>query len=46
MCQAVGRVVAELQRTGFGPLALDGLAPGAHRRLGEAEVARLHALTL
>jgi 23S rRNA pseudouridine2605 synthase len=46
MCQAVGRVVAELERTRFGPLALDGLAPGAHRRLGKAEVARLRALTL
>ena len=45
MCQAVGRVVAELQRTRFGPLALDGLAPGAHRRLGKAEVAGLRALT-
>jgi 23S rRNA pseudouridine2605 synthase len=46
MCQAVGRVVDELQRTRFGPLSLDGLAPGAHRRLGKAEVARLRALAL
>jgi 23S rRNA pseudouridine2605 synthase len=46
MCQAVDRVVDELQRTRFGPLVLDGLAPGAHRRLGRAEVARLRALTL
>jgi len=46
MCQAVGRVVDELQRTRFGPLSLDGLASGAHRRLGKAEVARLRALTL
>jgi 23S rRNA pseudouridine2605 synthase len=46
MFQALGRVVDELQRTRFGPLALDGLAPGAHRRLGKAEVARLRALTL
>jgi 23S rRNA pseudouridine2605 synthase len=46
MCEAVGHVVAELERTRFGPLALDGLAAGAHRRLGEAEVARLRALTL
>jgi len=46
MCQAVGRVVDELQRTRFGPLSLDGLASGAHRRLGEAEVARLRALAL
>jgi len=46
MCEAVGHPVLELQRTRFGPLALDGLAPGAHRRLGAAEVARLRELTL
>jgi 16S rRNA U516 pseudouridylate synthase RsuA-like enzyme len=33
-------------RTGFGPLSLDGLAPGAHRRLSDAEVERLRALSL
>ena len=46
MCQAVGHPVIELERVGFGPLALDGLAPGAHRRLTDAEVERLRALTL
>jgi 23S rRNA pseudouridine2605 synthase len=44
MCEAVGHPVLELVRTGFGPLALSGLAPGAHRRLGENEVERLRAL--
>jgi 23S rRNA pseudouridine2605 synthase len=46
MCQAVGHPVLELTRIGFGPLALDGLAPGAHRRLSAAEVERVRALTL
>ena len=44
MCQAVGHPVIELTRTRFGPLALDGLAPGSHRRLKNAEVERLRAL--
>jgi 23S rRNA pseudouridine2605 synthase len=44
MCEAVGHPVAELRRTGFGPLRLDGLKPGAHRRLSAAEVERLRAL--
>jgi 23S rRNA pseudouridine2605 synthase len=44
MCEAVGHPVLSLQRTRFGTLALDGLAPGRHRRLGDAEVARLRAL--
>ncbi len=46
MCEAVGHRVLELERTRFGPLALDGLAPGAHRRLEGAEVERLRALAL
>lgn len=46
MCEAVGHRVLELRRTGFGPLTLGGLAPGAHRRLGSAEVERLRALSL
>lgn len=46
MCQVVGRVVDELQRTHFGPLGIDGLARGAHRRLSSAEVERLRALAL
>jgi 23S rRNA pseudouridine2605 synthase len=44
MCAAVGHRVAELQRIGFGPLRLDGLAPGGYRRLSAAEVERLRAL--
>ncbi len=44
MCQTVGHPVLELERTRFGPLALDGLAVGAHRRLADAEVERLRAL--
>ena len=44
MCEAVGHPVLELQRTGFGPLRLDGLQEGAHRRLGAAEVERLRSL--
>jgi 23S rRNA pseudouridine2605 synthase len=46
MCEAVGHRVLELQRTGFGPLRLGGLAPGAHRRLSAEEVRRLRALAL
>jgi 23S rRNA pseudouridine2605 synthase len=41
MCEAVGHPVLALERAGFGSLRLDGLAPGAHRRLSEAEIARL-----
>jgi 23S rRNA pseudouridine2605 synthase len=41
MCEAVGHRVLALRRVGFGPLALGRLAPGAHRRLGEAEVREL-----
>jgi 23S rRNA pseudouridine2605 synthase len=46
MCKAIGHSVLELQRIRFGPLALEGLAPGAHRRLARAEVERLRVLTL
>jgi 23S rRNA pseudouridine2605 synthase len=45
MCEAVGHPVLELRRVGFGPLRLEGLQPGAHRRLSAAEVERLRALT-
>jgi 23S rRNA pseudouridine2605 synthase len=41
MCEAVGHPVAELTRVAFGPLGLGDLAPGAARRLTEAEVERL-----
>jgi 23S rRNA pseudouridine2605 synthase len=43
MCAAVGHPVLDLARVGFGPLVLGALAPGAHRRLSEAEVASLRA---
>ncbi len=44
MCEAVGHPVLALERVAFGPLRLEGLAPGAYRRLSEAEVERLRAL--
>jgi 23S rRNA pseudouridine2605 synthase len=44
MCEAIGHPVLELERTRFGPLALDGLDPGAHRRLGDAELERMRSL--
>jgi 23S rRNA pseudouridine2605 synthase len=46
MCEVIDRPVLALERVAFGPLRLDGLAPGAHRRLSDAEVERLRALTL
>jgi 23S rRNA pseudouridine2605 synthase len=41
MCEAVGHPVLELRRVAFGPLRLGTLAPGAYRRLGEAELRQL-----
>ena len=41
MCEAVGHPVLALQRVAFGPLRLGDLQPGAHRRLGEAELRKL-----
>jgi 23S rRNA pseudouridine2605 synthase len=38
MCDAVGHRVRTLQRVRFGPLRLDDLPEGAHRRLKAAEV--------
>ncbi len=46
MCAAVGHPVLELRRTGFGPLRLNGLKDGAHRRLSASDVARLRSLAL
>jgi 23S rRNA pseudouridine2605 synthase len=43
MCEAVGHPVLALERVAFGPLRLDGLAPGAYRRCGDGEVERLYA---
>ena len=44
MCETVGHPVLALERIGFGSLRLGDLAPGAHRRLSEAEIERLRAL--
>jgi 23S rRNA pseudouridine2605 synthase len=44
MCAAVGHPVTELRRIAFGPLRLDGLKEGAHRRLSDAEAGSLRAL--
>jgi len=44
MCEAVGHPVLALERVAFGPLRLDGLATGAHRRLSEREIEGLRAL--
>jgi 23S rRNA pseudouridine2605 synthase len=41
MCDAVGHRVRTLQRIRFGPLRLDDLPEGAHRRLRAAEVETL-----
>ena len=41
MIEAVGHRVTGLERVRFGPLALNSLAPGEHRRLTAAEVERL-----
>ncbi|HEX4106881.1 MAG TPA: pseudouridine synthase [Solirubrobacteraceae bacterium] len=41
MCAAVGHRVLELQRVRLGPLSLDGLAPGGHRRLAAPEISAL-----
>jgi len=41
MCQAVGLDVLRLVRTRFGSLTLEGLPPGAHRRLTARELTRL-----
>jgi 23S rRNA pseudouridine2605 synthase len=43
MCEAVGHRVLALRRIAFGPMRLDDLAPGAHRRLSAAEVEQLRA---
>jgi 23S rRNA pseudouridine2605 synthase len=45
MCEAVGHPVLELVRVRFGPLALDGLGPGEHRRLTQTETQRMRTLT-
>ena len=41
MAEAIGNEVVELERIGFGPLRLEGLALGQSRRLRAAEVRRL-----
>jgi len=44
MCAAVGHPVRSLIRVRFGPLRLDGLGVGEHRRLSERETGLLRAL--
>jgi 23S rRNA pseudouridine2605 synthase len=41
MLEAVGHRVVELKRVAFGPLRLEGLPEGGHRRLSPEEVERL-----
>ena len=41
MCAAVGHPVRALERVRFGPLELEGLGVGQHRRLADDEVERL-----
>ena len=41
MAEAIGNEVVELERIGFGPLRLEGLALGQSRRLRAAELRRL-----
>ncbi|HET7138260.1 MAG TPA: pseudouridine synthase [Gaiellaceae bacterium] len=45
MLEAVGNRVEHLHRSGYGPLALGGLEPGAWRELETAEVERLRSMT-
>ncbi len=44
MCAVLGRPVVELRRERFGPLRLDGLKAGQHRRLDGAELEALRRL--
>lgn len=44
MCEAVGHPVLRLERVSLGSVRLGTMAPGACRRLGEAEVAGLRAM--
>jgi 23S rRNA pseudouridine2605 synthase len=44
MCAAVGHPVLALARVRFGPLGLEDLGEGEHRRLSEHELGRLRAL--
>jgi 16S rRNA U516 pseudouridylate synthase RsuA-like enzyme len=43
MLAAVGHPVERLHRSGYGPLTVEGLAPGAWRELTPAEVEALRA---
>ena len=45
MFEALGHRVTALERVAFGPLRLQGLDEGAHRRLTEAEIERLRKAT-
>jgi 23S rRNA pseudouridine2605 synthase len=43
MCEAVGHPVLALERIAFGPVRLEGLAPGSHRLLGDEQIERLRS---
>jgi pseudouridine synthase len=43
MCEAVGHPVIALERTGYGPLTLAGVAPGESRALTEQEIEQLRS---
>jgi 23S rRNA pseudouridine2605 synthase len=43
MCESVGHPVVSLARVALGPLELGDLRPGGHRRLTNAEIARLQS---
>jgi 23S rRNA pseudouridine2605 synthase len=45
MAEAIGRRVVQLHRSRYGPLTLDGLEPGAWRRLEPVEVEQLRSAT-
>jgi pseudouridine synthase len=45
MVEAIGRGVVRLHRSRYGPLTLEGLEPGAWRRLEPSEVERLRSVT-
>lgn len=46
MFEAIGYPLSELTRIAFGPLRLDKLAPGQHRRLTRGEIERLRSFAL
>ena len=43
MCEAIGNECLRLVRTNYGPLSLNGLAPGEYRKLGTDDLNSLYA---